>query len=254
MQRIRSLTILSYNIHKGFSTSNINFVLRKMRESIRSVTPDIVFLQEVVGANEKHANHHADWPTESQFEFLADKVWPHFAYGKNAVYPEGHHGNAILSKFPIVAFSNIDLSTNPFEQRGVLHAEVALPGHDEPLHCLCLHLGLTRRGRKLQLERICDRIDEEIPVSASVILAGDFNDWSKVASATLARHADLHEAFKQKRGRYAATFPAALPLLALDRIYTRNLTVHEAAVLTGPTWRKLSDHAALLAELHLPPP
>lgn len=33
-----------------------------------------------------------------------------FAYGRNAVYTQSHHGNAILSPFPIVHFANHDLS------------------------------------------------------------------------------------------------------------------------------------------------
>ncbi len=49
--------------------------------------------------------HPVDMPPEeldSQFAFLADEIWPHFAYGKNAIYSAGHHGNAILSKHPIL--------------------------------------------------------------------------------------------------------------------------------------------------------
>lgn len=33
-----------------------------------------------------------------------------FAYGRNAVYTQGHHGNAILPQFPIVHFANHDMS------------------------------------------------------------------------------------------------------------------------------------------------
>lgn len=76
-----------------------------MRNTIQKYRVDLVLLQEVVGKHEKHT------PTTSQFEFLADGVWPHFAYGKNAVYDEGHHGNAILSLYPIVEWKNLDFQT-----------------------------------------------------------------------------------------------------------------------------------------------
>ena len=43
------LKIISYNIHKGFTAGNSTFVLGKMRDILRHVHPDIVFLQEVLG-------------------------------------------------------------------------------------------------------------------------------------------------------------------------------------------------------------
>ena len=111
-----SLQVLSYNIHKGFSSGNRNFVLHQIREAIRTVRADLVFLQEVLGEHREHQRKYsAHWERDSQFEFLADEVWPHFAYGKNAIYTSGHHGNAILSRYPFTFFENIDISTNRME-------------------------------------------------------------------------------------------------------------------------------------------
>ena len=70
-QRLR---ILSYNIHKGFSVGNTRFVLREMKEGIRKVGADLVFLQEVLGEHQRHAETVDGWPDASQFEFLADEV------------------------------------------------------------------------------------------------------------------------------------------------------------------------------------
>jgi endonuclease/exonuclease/phosphatase family metal-dependent hydrolase len=106
------LKILSYNIHKGFDWNNKNYFLQEMKEFIKQSRADIVFLQEVVGKNSKYV---AQGMVDSQFEFLADQLWPHFSYGHNAVYDHGHHGNLILSKFPIESFENIDLTTNHWE-------------------------------------------------------------------------------------------------------------------------------------------
>src|SRR5690349_17254196 len=100
MEKIR-LRVLSYNIHKGFGPGNIKFILKKIKEALRSIHPDLVFLQEVLGHHEIHQKNIKGWPEQSQFEFLAHELWPHFAYGRNAVYTNGHHGNAILSKHPI---------------------------------------------------------------------------------------------------------------------------------------------------------
>ena len=86
----RPLKVLSYNIHKGFSVGNRRFVLERIRQAIRTVHADVVFLQEVLGQHEKHRIHVQGWPSQTQFEFLADQVWPHHAYGKNATYTAGH--------------------------------------------------------------------------------------------------------------------------------------------------------------------
>ena len=136
------LAVATYNIHKGFSHFNQRMVLHHLRDQLRQVGADVMFLQEVVGANSRHARRHALWPESPQHEVLADEVWTDFAYGKNAVYDDGHHGNAILSRYPIVKWDNEDISTNLIEQRGLLHAEIAVPGWRENLHCVCLHLGL----------------------------------------------------------------------------------------------------------------
>lgn len=82
-----TLRILSYNIHKGKSPFLLNESLSAIRDSIRDVNADIVFLQEICGA--QNAASDEDSRVTSQLEFLADEVWPHYSYGKNAVYDSG---------------------------------------------------------------------------------------------------------------------------------------------------------------------
>jgi endonuclease/exonuclease/phosphatase family metal-dependent hydrolase len=245
---LKSFTVATYNIHKGISAFNRRAMVHDLREQLREMKSDIVFLQEVVGNNERHSEKHDNWPAEPQHEFLADDHWPVSAYGKNAVYEHGHHGNAILSRFPIVNCEQVDISTNRLEQRGILHAELALPGLKENLHCVCVHLGLFGRSRVKQINAVYERIDEMVPRSAPLILAGDFNDWRHRAGAPL-RELDLHEVFETAHGRPARSFPARLPILRLDRIYVRGFDVKTAQVHRGRAWAKLSDHAALEAEL-----
>ena len=245
------LRVLSYNIHKGFSSGNRRFVLGKIRESIRKIHADLVFLQEVQGEHEGHRASVKDWPATSQFEFLADEIWPHYAYGKNAVYAAGHHGNAILSKYPILFSENIDVSTNRFESRGLLHVKIALPDEEHPVHAICVHLGLREGDRGLQVRRICERIESHVPHREPVIIAGDFNDWRSRATAPLKTTLGANEAFEQLHGSHARTFPCWLPALKLDRVYFRGLDVKRAELLDGPPWNELSDHAALSVELTL---
>lgn len=243
------IRVLSYNIHKGFSTGNRNFVLRKLREAIRTVQADLVFLQEVLGHHEVHGKRVIDWPTRPQFEFLADEMWPHFAYGKNAVYTAGHHGNAILSKYPISFWENIDVSTNRLERRGLLHVVIEIPHKRKPLHAICVHLGLLETERQTQIRRLCDRIESMVPHDEPLVIGGDFNDWRIQITRPLKKLVEVQEVFEELRGSHARTFPSWLPALKLDRIYYRGLRARDGQTLVGPPWSQLSDHAALYADL-----
>jgi endonuclease/exonuclease/phosphatase family metal-dependent hydrolase len=219
-----------------------------MREAIRSVQADVVFLQEVVGLNSKYKSSVQDWPTEPQFEFLADQIWPHHAYGKNAVYTEGHHGNAILSKYPFTSSENLDISTHRFAQRGLLHGVLTMPESSKPLHVLCVHMGLFEAERRTQAKSLYHRIAQLIPKDEPLIIAGDFNDWRGNISPVLQKEIQVREAFETLHGASARSFPSWLPALRLDRVYYRKMQVQSAQTLEGPPWSQLSDHLALSVE------
>ena len=240
-----ALHIATYNIHKGFSQFNRRMMIHELRERLRSLAPDIVFLQEVQGLHLGHAHRHANWPAHAQHHFLAEDVWPDTAYGENMIYDHGHHGNAILSRFPILDSHNQDVTHLRFERRGLLHCRIRLPDQ-QLLHCVCVHLSLFGRSRRLQMEDLSAYLEKIAPAGTPLIIAGDFNDWRNRAADHLARRLGLVEVFGQRPVR---SFPAALPLFRLDRIYVRGLTVQEARVHFGPPWSALSDHAALSAQL-----
>jgi endonuclease/exonuclease/phosphatase family metal-dependent hydrolase len=242
--------VLSYNIHKGFTSANIKFALKEIRQTIAKVQADVVFLQEVVGENSEKSKKHKNWPTMSQFEYLAGEIWPHYAYGKNAIYSSGHHGNAILSKYPITFWENVDVSHNRFEKRGLLHAIIAMPG-GEPIHVICLHFALFETWREPQLKTLCSRIDSHVPRKSPLIIAGDFNDWREQATGGLTKRLGVIEVFNESFGSHARTFPAWLPILKLDRVYCRGLKIKEAVCFSDGPWRVLSDHAPLCVDFVL---
>ena len=112
-----TICIATFNIHKGVTHFNARLALFKQREVLRKLQADVVFLQEVQDVHALKSRRFEAWPVAGQVEFLADAVWPEFAYGKNSVYPAGHHGNALLSKFPIIHTNNQDISAHASEQR-----------------------------------------------------------------------------------------------------------------------------------------
>jgi len=244
-----NLHIATYNIHKGFSQFNRRMMIHELRERLRLLAADIIFLQEVQGRHARHAARFEDWPEEPQYEFLADELWSDYAYGRNMVYDHGHHGNAILSRYPIRSFENEDVSYHRRERRGLLHCQIEVPGAQLPLHCICVHLALTERGRRHQVGALIDRLQREVPEGAPVVVAGDFNDWRNLAGKRLASALGLREALADHWGRPARSFPSAFPVLRLDRIYVRGFRVRHAHVHHGPMWARLSDHAALSAHL-----
>lgn len=238
------LKVATYNIHKGFSLFNRRVVLNELREQLRMLNPDVVFLQEVQGQHTRHAERHAGYPASPQHEFLAHEFWQHHAYGMNAVYQVGHHGNAILSRYPILHSRNTDVSAHRFEQRGLLHSVIDFDGL--PLHCLCAHFGLFARGRRAQMQHLIAYVQREVPSDARLLIAGDFNDWRDQLSRDMEMALQVREAHSAGCGQPARSFPAALPLLKLDRIYVRGFDVLHCQVQSQ---RRLSDHAPLYAQL-----
>jgi endonuclease/exonuclease/phosphatase family metal-dependent hydrolase len=213
---VRRLHVCTYNIHKGFSQFKARMMIHELRKRLHSLGPDIVFLQEVQGLHEGHAERHHD---------------------------------AILSRFPILSSHNQDISELKFERRGMLHTEVAVPGWDVPLHCVCVHLGLTAAARRRQMLSLAERMEEVSPGDTPLIIAGDFNDWHNRAGNLIAERLGMVEVFCGINGQPARSFPATLPMFRLDRIYVRGFAIERAEVHFGRPWSKISDHAALSAHI-----
>lgn len=245
------IKLLTYNIHKGFNITNRRFVLHQMRDILRETHVDLAFLQEIQGEHIVRESTIENWPPMSQYEFLADEVWPHYAYGKNAIYNSGHHGNAILSKYPFTEWENQNVSWMKSASRSLLHGIVEIPDRQLSIHVVCLHLDLIGRQRNRQLKLLGQRLREKVPADVPLIVAGDFNDWGGDISHYLRTEAGLEEVHHSIHGHHARTYPSRWPVLALDRIYYRNIRLVNCQGLTQQPWRVLSDHTPLYAEFEL---
>lgn len=246
------LHIVTYNIHKGFSQFNQHMMVHELREQLRSLGPDIVFLQEVQGQHSRHGKKHEDWPEEAQHDFLAEDVWQSTAYGRNVIYDHGHHGNAILSRFSIRHTHNQDVTHHRFERRGLLHCVIDIPEWPKALHCVCVHLSLFARSRRKQMDALAAYLENIADPDSPLIIAGDFNDWRNEADGLLAERLGLIEAFGGVAGDGGSpgrSYPSKLPVLRLDRVYVRGFSVKHAKMHSGAPWSKISDHAALSAQL-----
>jgi endonuclease/exonuclease/phosphatase family metal-dependent hydrolase len=264
------IRVATYNIHKGVTGIRGRPRIHDVRLALHSMDADILFLQEVQDRNERLARHRT-YPKSTQLDFLATSGYEHRAYGMNAVYPHGHHGNAILSRHPIGHFTNHDISDHMLEKRGLLHAVARPPrskGHD--VHLICVHFGLIKRSRVRQARFLIDFVQQEIPKKAAIIIAGDFNDWQRrvdtllcaelgvdevgIASALPKRRSlfDLFTPWRRSAGHSVArTFPSFAPWFTLDRIYVRGFRVISTEVPRGLVWARRSDHMPLIAELEM---
>jgi endonuclease/exonuclease/phosphatase family metal-dependent hydrolase len=229
-------------------------MLYELREQLRLLDADIVFLQEVQGEHSLNAERIDNWPGEPQHAFLAGDVWQSTVYASNMMYDHGHHGNAVLSRFPIEHAFNQDVTHLRFERRGLLHCRIKVPGWPLPVHCVCAHLSLFARSRRRQMDALATYLEDVAEFDSPLIIAGDFNDWRNEADVLLAERLGLSEIFGGTTGTSdvpVRSFPAKRPVLRLDRIYVRGFAVKQAKVHSGKPWSKISDHAALSAQLVL---
>lgn len=250
----RTLRVLSYNIHQGLTVARRKLTLAFLRDAIRSLGADLVILQEVAGSDGVGARYRGkQQPMEEasfQLEDLADSLWPYTAFGKNSVFSGGYHGNAILSRYPILESKNHDISIakRGLVRRGTLYAKIEPPGLGSPLHVWATHLGLIQAERNRQVKNVCSIIEGKVPGAQPVVLAGDFNDWREVISTKVHKKLQLDEVFLAQDGQHARTFPSPFPVLRLDRIYFRHLKLNAALRISGRPWQFLSDHLPILAE------
>jgi endonuclease/exonuclease/phosphatase family metal-dependent hydrolase len=263
------IRVATYNIHKGVTGIRGRPRIHDVRLALHTIDAEILFLQEVQDRNERLVRHRA-YPKSTQLDFLAASGYEHRAYGMNAVYPHGHHGNAILSRHPIGNFTNHDISDHLLEKRGLLHAVARPPRAKHDIHLICVHLGLIKRSRVRQARFLIDFVEQEIPKKAPIIIAGDFNDWQRRVDTLLREELGLDEVgsvngvlprssffdlFMPWRQRpamtVARTFPSFAPWLTLDRIYVRGFRVLSTEVPRGLAWARRSDHMPLIAELEL---
>jgi endonuclease/exonuclease/phosphatase family metal-dependent hydrolase len=223
------LTIATYNIHGAVGTDR-RFNPQRVAQVLKEISADIIALQEVpLGGSEM----------PNVLDMLQDATGFNAVEGPTRHGPERRYGNAVLSRYPILATRNIDLSFGSREPRGALDADVDCHGH--PLRVIATHLGLRFAERRDQIRRLLQAFDTD---RMPVILLGDVNEWF-VWGRSLRWLVSHFEAVPAPR-----TFPSRWPVFALDRIWIspRHRLVH-VDVHATPLARLASDHLPLIAHI-----
>ena len=163
----------------------------------------------------------------------------------------GQYGNAILSRYPLIESTNIDLSIRFKKKRSVLHSvlRVRHDDIDRTVHVFNMHLGLARFERKIQLQKFLDshpfaHLHHDTPV----VVGGDLNDVYGGLGALLAP-----SGFRGIERR-PLTFPAWGPVRPLDAIFVRGaVDFMKLSRCDSELARRASDHRPLVAEVRLLP-
>jgi endonuclease/exonuclease/phosphatase family metal-dependent hydrolase len=195
---------------------------------ISELQADVIALQEVLRPAQG----------EDPLENLADALDLHVAFAVTRAHRRGLIGNAILSRWPIGGVSMLDLSFNRIEKRLALAAQ--LQG-DTPLDIVATHLALAGRTRHRQVQSL---LEHPRLAETPTLLMGDMNTWRRCKASR-----SLDDELTARRIDWPASFPSAGPVLALDRIYARDVEVLSVAVHDSRAARRASDHLPVVASV-----
>ncbi|SMP70111.1 endonuclease/exonuclease/phosphatase family protein [Noviherbaspirillum suwonense] len=223
------LTVATYNIHGAIGTDG-RLAPQRIADVLREIDADVIALQEVPLGGAGRA---------SVLDLLEEATGFHAVEGPTEDRPERRYGNAVLSRYPIIAKRTIDLSFGSREPRGALDADIDCHGH--PLRVIATHLGLQPAERRHQIRLLLQAFDTD---RMPVILTGDLNEWF-VWGRPLRWLVSHFEPVPAPR-----TFPSRFPVFALDRLWIspRHRLVR-VEVHATPLARLASDHLPLIAHI-----
>ena len=235
---IPSVRVVTYNIHscvgvdRRYDPSRISTVLQE-------IDADIACLQEVAAS--RRSERHAD-----QWAYLGVATGCRVVTGTGVCQPRLRFGNAILSRFPVLAARLIDLTVAGHEPRGAIDADLLIG--ERVLRVIATHFGLHAAERRQQANQLMAALREPLPAKRreahAVLLMGDLNEWRGRRGAIRSLDRSLGPSAA------APTFPSWMPVLALDRIYADGPAVlSDVGVYRSPLARLASDHLPLVGRL-----
>jgi endonuclease/exonuclease/phosphatase family metal-dependent hydrolase len=234
-----SLAVATYNVHACVGTDR-RYDPARVAAVLRELGADIISLQEVGG--QRRPGQLPD-----QAGFLAEETGLEIVAGPNRNYRRSRFGNAILTRFPVLAARYIDLSVPGCEPRGALDVDLDIGERldGRVLRVVATHLGLRGGERRAQTMRLLDALAATGGGSdTAILMMGDLNEWRGRRGGIRALDRELGHAPAPR------TFPSWCPILPLDRIYAGPpALVRDVIVHRSPLARLASDHLPLRARL-----
>jgi endonuclease/exonuclease/phosphatase family metal-dependent hydrolase len=235
---IPSVRVVTYNIHSCVGVDR-RYDPRRISTVLREIDADIACLQEVDAR--RRSERHAD-----QWAYLGVATGCRVVTGTGVYQPRLRFGNAILSRFPVLAARLIDLTLAGHEPRGAIDADLLIG--ERVLRVIATHFGLHAAERRQQANQLMAALGEPAPANRreahAVLLMGDLNEWRGRRGAIRSLDRNLGPSAA------APTFPSWMPVLALDRIYADGPAVlRDVGVYRSPLARLASDHLPLVGRL-----
>lgn len=230
MTSAQTLRLASYNIQKCVGL-DFRRQPQRIMQVLDGIQADIVVLQE---ADKRLPPRPAALP-----HFMLDEAgWQIVDLGGAGSL--GWHGNAVIWRGDQISVRTTGHHDLPgFEPRGAVRVE--FDTQIGPLRVMGVHLGLLPASRRQQITHIrrCDDGLDEMPT----VWAGDFNEWS--------RQPVLDKLVPEMRFLPpVASFPAAQPLGALDRIALgQGITALDYGAHQDRPAHIASDHLPIWADL-----
>ena len=228
------IVVATYNLHRWTPPRRRIPEPERALAVLAELDADAVALQEVLHP----------FAGDNPLLHLAERLHLHLAFVTTRIHRLGELGNAILTRWPILGVSVLDLSFSRVERRTAVAAQLATPRG--PLAFVATHLSLVANRRRRQVLRLL----EHPVLRGPVILAGDMNAWRRDRAA-LALDAELAT---KPRLDWPASFPATRPLWPLDRIYARGAKTLELRAHASLAAQRASDHLPVVGRLALPDP
>ncbi|MFO0873308.1 MAG: endonuclease/exonuclease/phosphatase family protein [Phycisphaerales bacterium] len=233
----RGLRVITWNIHHGEGLDK-RIDLDRIAAWLRSMQPDVVFLQEVDRLTARSGN-------VDQATVLGQQLGMWSAFGAFMPFDGGEYGMAILSRYELGEVRNIALPPGRQEPRTSLAATIR-PFDGPRIRLFNVHLDWLENDtdRYAQAQALLREISADVAAMGNTpaIIAGDFNDRPGSRTIALVK-GQLGEAAKTGTPQ---TYPSDNPSQEIDFVFVlpaNHLTAQPAIALDA---NGASDHRPVL--------
>lgn len=224
------LTVATYNIHHGRNQQGKRD-LQSTIDVIKEFEADIIALQEVERLSLRSG-------FQDQYRQLATQLNMHGAFIPAIQLPGLYYGNAVLSRYPIIAEDTLYLESQR-ERRAAQIVAIELQ-QEQIVYVVNTHLGLNRQEREEHLQLLYGLIHQ---LDAPIILMGDLNTTPEQGEYLQVWGQSLR---KSNEGRVLHTFSSKE--WQIDYIFhSEHFEVLDTWTLKRPT----SDHYPLISKLRI---
>jgi endonuclease/exonuclease/phosphatase family metal-dependent hydrolase len=241
------MRVMVYNIHAGKDAGGVDNLVR-VAALVAETGADVVLLQEVDRGTQRSAgvDHVAELRRLTGF---------HGAFGRTLDYQGGQYGIAVLSRWPIVSDTMIQLPVVPpqeraggsYEPRGALHVRIMLPGSGDTLDVVNTHLDPSGNPhyRRQEIAGVLRAIAD---VGGTLtFLGGDLNATPDDSAIASINGSGLRDSWTScNAAGPGLSYPASTPVKRIDYLWLPpRARCDNARVLDT----QASDHRPLLVTL-----